>query len=759
MSAAERDDIALEIRHLCSDLRKGDANERCAALEELGALLCTLTTHECDAEQELAVQALCAALGDPAEEVCRHAFDWVPWQQLGPAVVPALVEELERRRDYSGVRVARVLAQLAPGDVSRYEHRLVASYAHCQAQSDSMAETNLRVCLAEVFAGWNCSAATVAVVARDLESQSHKLQAVVASVLAKAAPSDERTGSVLRSLLAHPAPDVRCSVVMALGAILQSGGEETALPLLVQLLRDEHPDVREAIQRTLHNARTESVERALCQALADPLPAVRTVAVRYFVESGPQTRQWSLLFREELGVRLANLCSDAEPAIRQDAAQCLGQIHPLSPAAASRMVTIVLTTADERVRERVAHALRFEPEALRAAVPEIAVALSSTEEAETLTRSLRLLSDTQKPNSELAVLAEPFLTHPAASVRAAAMAPLVANAVDLELARRACEAGLNDSQPVVCQAALRGCMRLRADGFRLQPAIARFLRPSEGLCELALATIKQLGSLHETARDALVTLARDSSVGEKLQIEVLMLLAADPASREFAVAELIRLLETSGNIPLLCRALIPHGKHAAAAVPRLVNHLEFGIGEEERDICFLLHAIGPPAAPAIPHLIPALRQRDDVASGAALTALAGIGAASVPHLRPLLQAKSGRTREWAADALGRIGPAAVEVAPDLQVLLDNPHPGTACWAAISLARINQDPVAYERLIDYARAPANCPSPVDVIRVLPLYRNHRATTLDALVSLAAAEPHRASFLEPIIAELRREAEPR
>ena len=111
----------------------------------------------------------------------------------------------------------------------------------------------------------------------------------------------------------------------------------------------------------------------------------------------------------------------------------------------------------------------------------------------------------------------------------------------------------------------------------------------------------------------------------------------------------------------------------------------------------MLGAIGPAAKAAVPDLVAALADADEVCSTEAAVALAAIGAeaaAAVPDLRKLLDdGVPAGTRYTAAYALGQIGPAAKAALPRLLELSksnDEILATVAVWAALKIEPADAD---------------------------------------------------------------------
>jgi HEAT repeat protein len=101
-------------------------------------------------------------------------------------------------------------------------------------------------------------------------------------------------------------------------------------------------------------------------------------------------------------------------------------------------------------------------------------------------------------------------------------------------------------------------------------------------------------------------------------------------------------------------------QYAKVDIDAQVQNLKSPNSEERANACAALGSAGPNAAPAVPHLIPVLKDND-----------------------PLV-------RRLAAYALGEIGPAAREAVPALQGALNDPDPGVIPAAVNALRAIDPD---------------------------------------------------------------------
>lgn len=155
------------------------------------------------------------------------------------------------------------------------------------------------------------------------------------------------------------------------------------------------------------------------------------------------------------------------------------------------------------------------------------------------------------------------------------------------------------------------------------------------------------------------------------------------------------------------RARTALARVGAPAVPPLQGLLHFDPAAPEASefahlAALALGDMGPRARPAIPDLLPLLRDHDerhtlggDYLSGVAAGALGKIGKAALPAVTPFLRDPDWRTRFqalWACQVMGRAAQTAI---PDLLPLLKDPNPGVRAAAAYALG--SQGPQAAEAI--------------------------------------------------------------
>ena len=104
-----------------------------------------------------------------------------------------------------------------------------------------------------------------------------------------------------------------------------------------------------------------------------------------------------------------------------------------------------------------------------------------------------------------------------------------------------------------------------------------------------------------------------------------------------------------------------------------------------------LGKIGRDSKPAVPMLIDALKDDDELVREHAAEALGDIGSPeAIPHLTRALEDEAGRVRRDAVSSLGRFGPAAKAALPKAEKLLQDSEPLVREAARAALRRIDPD---------------------------------------------------------------------
>jgi HEAT repeat protein len=142
-----------------------------------------------------------------------------------------------------------------------------------------------------------------------------------------------------------------------------------------------------------------------------------------------------------------------------------------------------------------------------------------------------------------------------------------------------------------------------------------------------------------------------------------------------------------------------------ASVPALARALRDPDADMRRDVAVALDVLGggwwqfPDGSkldirPALPALLPALRDADPGVRAWAARDIGDMGAAAaaaVPALRAMLRSRDAGSRGGACSALGAVGPAARAALPDLRRALDDASPAVRQAAGDAIASITAAP--------------------------------------------------------------------
>lgn len=181
------------------------------------------------------------------------------------------------------------------------------------------------------------SAATVAALLADLQSDSAETRRKAAVALAKT--GDSSAVAPLIAALMDPSEDVRWAAAMALGQV----GDSSAVEPLVTRLGDSSDDVRWAAAMSLGNLGHPASVPALAEALSDKHEGVRVVAAKALGDIADEGA---------IAPLIAGL-SDAHLGVRFGCAEALGRIGP----AALPAVTEQLSAQSSETRRAAAAAL------------------------------------------------------------------------------------------------------------------------------------------------------------------------------------------------------------------------------------------------------------------------------------------------------------------------------------------------------------------------------------------------------------------
>lgn len=140
-------------------------------------------------------------------------------------------------------------------------------------------------------------------------------------------------------------------------------------------------------------------------------------------------------------------------------------------------------------------------------------------------------------------------------------------------------------------------------------------------------------------------------------------------------------------------AVIALNKIGPKAVPDIIRHIQEGGDEDRRLLLRVLYKIGPPAAPAVPTLIPLLNDKNLDVVYSAIVTLGAIGpeaAPAVPALTKHLSNSIPKLRQKAIWSLGNMGAAAKTARPILKQLLADPSEKIRAEARHALEMVHTD---------------------------------------------------------------------
>jgi HEAT repeat protein len=446
---------------------------------------------------------------------------------------------------------------------------------------------------------------------------------------------------------------------------------ERPVPALLQAMSDQQPEARANAVAQVSGGVLAALPD-LADLLTDADPAVRTAAANALGALGPSARGSipALLHTEKEDhdrevQRAARAALDRigrYPTVADVPQLLAGLQAPHSPrfrAAAAQVLWMVGTARrpeDWPPEERAA---------LRAAAPGLTAALRDRDGTVRLYAAEALLAVERQPQLVLPTLRD-ALQEPEAAVRTEAAKVL---------------AGLGREAALEAVPQIREALERETDG-GARLALARALWVLDGKTEVLVDVLLQAlqdpdRSRRETAADVL------GQAGDRLG-----------AQADRLVPPLVAILEKDEAL-LRVRAayalgrLGPDvGKPGATA---LAARLRDGDPEVRRYAAAALIRLGPSAAPAVPALLEALRHKDPVVrvrSAAALGA-AGDGTAEVVAAlaRALRHDPDATVRSSAAVALGKLGRAAVAAVDDLSAALKDSDRSVRGYAAEALLSV------------------------------------------------------------------------
>jgi HEAT repeat protein len=250
---------------------------------------------------------------------------------------------------------------------------------------------------------------------------------------------------------------------------------------------------------------------------------------------------------------------------------------------------------------------------------------------------------------------------------------------------------LQDSQPMVRQAALEAFRMLGPQGRGATEAVLNLAQDPQPFTRLqALMTLEQMGAEPDKARPVVLAALKDSIPMVRAQA-LATLAVVDPHCPDVVprARELLQDPATKAQaLPVIGRM----GTAAGPLAPVLVEMLrrEHNV-VQRRQLATVLGQVGPAAREAVPELAAMMREHDVFARQVALTALLAIGGGDAKAVPPLVEALRAETqpfqRSRLMELLGQYGPAAAPAADLLLEELKRPSWMHQAQAAAALARI------------------------------------------------------------------------
>ncbi|MEN3009794.1 MAG: HEAT repeat domain-containing protein [Candidatus Bipolaricaulaceae bacterium] len=202
---------------------------------------------------------------------------------LGEAAVPKLVEALENPKGTQRKAALEILADL--GNKARAAVPAVIRLL----EGEPLPAVRVAA-LATLGAIGTDDPSVVPVLARLARGRDPEESAAALEALAAVGPTAKEALDVVLLLTNHPMVRVRAAAIRALGRLAPAEAAAQAAALLVPLLKDSEPQVREAAAQALGalGYAEEPVLRGLQEALRDPQFAVRVAAVTALGAFGPK---------------------------------------------------------------------------------------------------------------------------------------------------------------------------------------------------------------------------------------------------------------------------------------------------------------------------------------------------------------------------------------------------------------------------------------------------------------------------------------
>jgi HEAT repeat protein len=606
----------------------------------------------------------------------------------GAAGAPALIETLKKPRGFAGLREE---AAAALGRIGTPVEDIVPVLVAALKDDNAMVRQRAAESL-----GWIGPPARAAVPALVAALKDEKPEVAGMACLAVARLGD---AGVTRPLL-EVFQSGRSLVADAAGRALWQMGpaSKAVLPALIALLK-EPPKETERV-RTLLVWLGPLAVPSLAAALKDEEPAIRQAAADTLGQLGPVAREAvpalaGTLEDKTSSVALAAALAlpridptrarDALPHLTDSldhaaAADALADMGPDARAAVPALLA-ALKHREGAVRSAAVHALACIGSA---AVPALIDALKGPDR-DTASRAADALGSILPPPKEAIPALREALPMDRANAAAYARAlggigPAAREAIP-ELTALLTDA---DARPEIAVTLVRIDP---GQAEKVVPALVEDLKSSEP--KRQLRAINALGQLGAAAKPAVPLLAGRLKDHELQEASLAALRRIGPEASE-AVPALVAFLRAPGqNIALKVGDVLVH--IGPKAIPAVAGLLQDANVEYRRFAVFILAQYGGSAREALTPLMRALKDSDtQVASGAAhvLEEIGPDAREAVPALIENLMVYQSQVRGTAAVALGHIGKAAREARAPLRECLMDPDKGVRYAAALALGRID-----------------------------------------------------------------------
>ena len=388
----------------------------------------------------------------------------------------------------------------------------------------------------------------------------------------------------------------------------------------------------------------------------------------------------------DLSSLIEDLSASKAPT-RESAAESLGRFGPAAGAAVPALVD-ALKDKEERVRHEALNALEMIGPSARQAVPALQGIIENGPpnmklgaihalgaigaEAEPATESLVAIAKGDDQSLSIAAVLTLVRIHPGKKDKQAQAVPILIKALDskqLQIRNDAITALGEIGAPAV-------------------PELIEVLKAAAMSPILATRAAMALAAVGGDAADAVPALREALSVkNEKLQEQAAHAVGAIGPAAAPAVPDLTQLLTSKiGTVRAsAAEALGQLGEVSAPAIPDLAKALSDTDTMVRREAAEALGMVGPKAQSAIPALVKALSDTHGEVTVHAASSLGRLGAPAVKAVTPLLKDES--LRSLALAVLGDFGPEAKPAIPDLLPLLRDKDVDTRRETLLVLAQM------------------------------------------------------------------------